>query len=140
MAHAVRSDGVRVAPLSFIPRQGPHTGVRCHGVRLLLDPPGDDRTAIATFVARTLRPVTLGLQLLHAVCRLHPHEFAWAPYPTAANPTGQNHLARLVGRSDVAERLVTLLETQRVSTISEWTRVADWPARTAPILLYDRTA
>jgi uncharacterized protein YbbC (DUF1343 family) len=140
MAHEVQTDGVRLSPVTFTPMQGPHAGIHCHGVRLSLVHPSDHCTTAATFVARTLRPVTLGLQLLHAVCRLHPHEFAWAPYPTAANPTGQNHLARLVGRSDVAERLVTLLETQRVSTITEWTRVADWPARTAPILLYDRTA
>jgi hypothetical protein len=104
-----------------------------------LSPGTHDSATESAFVARELRPVSLGLHLLHAVRTLHPHEFEWAPYPTAANPTGRNHLARLIGRGDMAERLEHLPAAQRVSTIAEWTRVDDWPRRVAPVLLYDRT-
>jgi hypothetical protein len=83
--------------------------------------------------------VALGLHVLHAVCTQHRSAFAWAPYPTAANPSGHNHLARLIGRRDVADVIATLTPDQVGPTITAWTRVPDWSSRAKPILLYDRT-
>src|SRR5262249_24256610 len=54
--------------------------------------------------SKSLRPVRLGLYLIAASIRMHPKEFTFAPYPTAANETGGGHLDRLVGipiRSDL---------------------------------------
>lgn len=133
IAQSIQVVGVMCTPMSFTPGQGPHRGERCEGVRLSLTIPA------AAFVARDHRPVALGLRLLHAVCTQHPSDFAWAPYPTAANPSGHNHLARLIGRRDVADVIGTLTPEQVGPTIAAWTCVPDWSSRVAPILLYDRT-
>ncbi len=138
LAAAVDIPGVRCTPVPFTPGEGPHRGEPCAGVQLSLAASAADPLALAEFVARELRPVSLGLQLLHAVREHHPYDFAWASYPTAANPSGQQHLARLIGRTDVAEAITALSPTPRVST-TEWTRVADWPERVRPVLLYDRS-
>lgn len=139
IAPSIQVAGVTCSPTTFTPAQGPYRGERCEGVRLSLDVRVFGAPAIAEFVARDHRPVALGLRLLHAVYKQHPSEFAWAPYPTAANPSGHNHLARLIGRREVAGLIGTLTHEQSGATIAEWTRVADWRSRVASILLYDRT-
>lgn len=139
LAAAIEVPGVRCTPVAFVPREGPHHGQLCTGVRLSLDRPATHAGEAADFVATAFRPVALGLHLLHAVRTHHAQDFAWAPYPTAANATGTDHFARLIGRSDVADAIAALPQTPRVSTFAEWTRVTGWPERVAPILLYDRS-
>lgn len=39
------------------------------------------------------RSVMTGLLLLKLVKDLHPQDFKWQPYPTEANPNGENHLS-----------------------------------------------
>lgn len=128
LASAVREPGVAAEPVRFMPTTGPHAGVGCEGIRLTVaaaDP--------ATFVAQTLRPVALGLRLLAHVARQHPRDFAWATYPTAANPSGADHLARLVGRRDLA---AALADPHAPLPDETTTRATGWAARVAPLLLY----
>jgi uncharacterized protein YbbC (DUF1343 family) len=140
VAQALSIPGVRLLPWQFTPTTGPHAGHRCTGIRLGFTderPPGSPGTSV---IARAYRPVALGLALLLAVARVHERAFAWAPYPTAANPMGQDHLARLLGRGDVAAAVPMLAsastERQR-EAITRWTATGEWAARVAPILLYD---
>jgi len=139
MADATTVPGVRYTPVAFTPREGPHRDQECTGIRLSLEPSAMHSVDAAGFVARALRPVSVGLHLLHAVRALHAQDFAWARYPTAANASGDDHFARLVGRADLADAIAGLTQTSRVSTIAEWTRVPGWSERVAPILLYDRS-
>ena len=78
------------------------------------------------------RPVQLGLALLDAIVRRHPDEFSWTHYPTAANPTGADHFARLIGRGDVHAAIGEQSRADRVGL----TAVPDWRARCASARLY----
>jgi hypothetical protein len=100
----------------------------------------DDRD-LAEVVARSVRPVAWGLTLLAEVMATHPESFAWARYPTAANPQGEDHLARLIGDARVA----TALQAASVvggpslgASATGWTSAPAWAERTAPVLLYPR--
>ena len=65
-------------------RAHPHP-LSCPGVRLEVTDPS------------SLRPVALGLRVLKLLSSLWPRDFQWGPYPTAANPSGEAHLTRLLG-------------------------------------------
>jgi uncharacterized protein YbbC (DUF1343 family) len=132
LANEVVAAGVQITACDFMPAHGPHAGRHCHGVQLAVQA----NEHAAAFVAQQLRPVALGLTLLAAIMELHPTEFAWARYPTAANPNGHDHLARLIGQSGVDARLVALTQPHRQSTIAELTRADDWSTRVRPALLY----
>lgn len=128
LKQAVQVGGVTLHPEPFTPALGPHAGVSCRGVRLAVTAPDP-----AAFIAQQLRPVALGLQLLARIARQHPDAFTWATYPTAANPSGADHLARLVGTRTLTSPLVDPAATLPDETT---TRATGWAARVAPILLY----
>ncbi len=117
-------DGVTLEPITFTPTLPPYDGVRCHGIRLHGDP-------------ATVRPVAVALQLLTAVRIAHPASWAWARYPTAANPSGEGHLDRLVGRQEIAPAILTASGPLDPHQIAQWTAVGDWGERLAAVALYD---
>jgi len=129
-------DGVQLTACRFIPTIGPSAGERCAGVRLQVAPHADQ----AAIIARTLRPVALGLTLLAAMAHRHPDAFAWARYPTAVNPDGDDHLARLIGRRDIGETLRRMQPSgdTLAPLIAQWTTVPQWSTRVRPVLLYPR--
>ena len=116
--------GVQLEHDVFVPDGARHAGERCQGVRTVVTD------------ARACRPVALGLWQLAAVMATHRGAFAWAPYPTAANPTGDGHVDRLVGQRGVRSWLEAHAEVTDAERISAWTAAPDWGARTAPVLLY----
>ena len=127
VAHEVarRTHGaVTCTPVTFTPMLAPYANAPCHGVRLA---PAD---------ALTMGPVALGLLLLASVMTVHRAAFAWAAYPTAANPSGQGHLARLVGRADLQPWFDREPERIDLAMVRQWTRLDDWAARVQPALLY----
>jgi starch synthase len=71
-----------------------------------------------------------------SVMTVHREAFAWVPYPTAANPTGHAHLARLVGRADLQRWLDREAERIDLALVREWTHLDDWAERVLPALLY----
>ena len=81
-------------------------------------------------------PVALGLLLLASVISVHRAAFAWAAYPTAANPSGHDHLARLVGRADLQPWFDREPARIDLAMVREWTRIDDWAERVQPALLY----
>ncbi len=110
--------------VTFTPLIGPYAGEPCHGVRLRLAKPA------------IVRPVALGLLALSAIVRLHPEQFRWTRYPTAANPDGNDHFERLSGRTDLRHALEHSPELISDRRILSWTGVADWHARVRPHLRY----
>ncbi len=76
-----------------------------------------------------------GLILLKLVKDLHPSQFQWAPYPTFANPTGENHLSLLMGVPN-AEKLFELPLQQWLQQINKLLRVEGWKNEIAEFLLY----
>jgi len=115
---------VRLVAERVTPREGPFAGESCEGVRVEVH----DRHAV--------RPVALALALLGAVIRAESAAFAWAPYPTAANPGGGDHFARLVGRGDIAERLQDVAAPVTPGEIARWTGVEGWADRVREALRY----
>jgi len=122
VTHAVA--GVSLHASAVTPSIGPSAGTGCSAVRIVVHEPG------------AVRPVALGLALLAVVMQLHPTDFAWSPYPTAANPSGQNHFARLSGVRWLGPLLGTLREAPAAELLGEWTATGRWAREVGPALLY----
>ena len=82
------------------------------------------------------RPVAAGLQLLATIIALHPQDFTWLPYPTAANGPGYGHFDLLSGRLDLRTQLTTLSFARATTQISQWTTATGWAERVHPYLCY----
>jgi uncharacterized protein YbbC (DUF1343 family) len=123
MFNALGLPGVRAEPCTFTPGQEPYPGLPCGGTHLRVTDP------------RAFRPVGAALHLLAVIIRIHRGEFRWAPYPSAANPTGEEHFERLVGRSGIRQVLEESpgdLEKR----IAAWTSPCGWRERVEDLLLY----
>lgn len=118
--NALALPGVAARPVHFTPSASKWAGEPCRGVMLHVT----DRHA--------LRPVAAGLHLLALIIRHHPADFAWLPYPTAANAPGYGHFDRLIGRLDIR----TVLADATPEQIAAWTAAPNWAERAAPHLLY----
>ena len=76
-----------------------------------------------------------GLLLLKLVKDIHPKDFKWAPYPTNANPSGENHLSLLLGIPN-AEALFDLPLQNWLQQMNIILRVDEWRSEIEPYLLY----
>lgn len=76
-----------------------------------------------------------GLILLKILKDLHPTYFQWAPYPTNANPTGENHLSLLLGVPN-AEKLFDLPLKDWLLEMNKLLRVDGWKKEIGEFLLY----
>jgi uncharacterized protein YbbC (DUF1343 family) len=84
----------------------------------------------------SFRPVSLGLRLLAFLSTFHPHQFRWADYPTAANPSGRDHLPRLLGRRDIASAFFDRPGSIGDDELADWCKAPGWLDRVRPYLLY----
>ena len=116
--------GVRFERVAFVPITGPYAGESCEGIQLIVS----DGAAF--------RPVATGLLLLAAVIQTHRLRFAWARYPTAANPSGDGHFERLIGTRSIRARLDADPVSVHAETVADWLAVDAWAARVRPALLY----
>ncbi len=76
-----------------------------------------------------------GLLIVKLVRDLHPQDFKWMPYPTKANPSGENHLSLLLGIEN-AEKIFDLPLQQWLQQIGRLLKVEDWKNNIIPHLLY----
>ena len=109
---------IRATEISFVPTARKFERQACRGVLIEVINP------------KSLRPVRLGLHLIATVIRMHPKEFSFEPYPTAANETGGGHFDRLVGIPIRAE-----LESGKFE-LESWTSAGDWVQIAGRNLLY----
>ena len=109
---------IRVTEISFVPTSRKFCRQACRGVLIDVIEP------------KSLRPVGLGLNLIAQVIRLHPNQFSWSPYPTAANRDGGGHFDQLVGIP-----IRRALQDQMIQ-IEQWTSSRDWSERARRFLLY----
>jgi len=77
-----------------------------------------------------------GLLLLKLIKDLHPNDFKWMPYPTNANPSGENHLSLLLGIQN-AEQLFELPLKDWLQNCIKIIKVRNWSHTIAPYLLYE---
>lgn len=80
-------------------------------------------------------PVFNGLLILKMIKDIHPEEFKWMPYPTNANPTGNNHLSLLLGIPN-AETLFELPLQVWMQQMTKMLSVKDWKSTMEPYLLF----
>ncbi len=116
--------GVEFSETTFVPVTGPYAGELCHGIR------------ISVTNADALRPVALGLLLMAAVANTHRLRFQWARYPTAANPSGEGHFERLIGRRGIRRYFDSAPQSIDADQVRAWTEVGDWAERVSTGLLY----
>ncbi len=116
--------GVEFDEARFTPHSGPYAGEECRGVRISVTSP------------EALRPVALGLLLMAAIASTHRLRFHWARYPTAANPSGESHFERLIGRRGIRRHFDASPEHIDAALVRSWTGVGDWAARMEAALLY----
>ena len=76
-----------------------------------------------------------GLLLMKMVKDIHPRDFKWMPYPTTANPTGENHLSLLLGIPN-AENIFDLPLQQWLQKMGTVLRVDEWRTLIEPYLIY----
>ena len=81
------------------------------------------------------KSVMTGLLLLKLIKDLHPHDFKWQPYPTQANPNGENHLSLLMGIPN-AQQLIDQPLQIWLQHITKLIRVTHWQKEMIPYLIY----
>ena len=79
-------------------------------------------------------PVFFGLELLFHLNQQFKNYFSWEPYPTQANPSGENHLDLLLGIPNAKELMALDLKMFRLKTKSLLS--TNWSETIKPYLLY----
>jgi len=81
------------------------------------------------------KSVMTGLLLLKLIKDLHPQDFKWQPYPTQANPNGENHLSLLMGIPNAQQLFDQPLQIW-LQHITKLIRVTHWQKEMIPYLIY----
>ena len=116
-------DEIKASGISFTPTSGKYANTLCKGIHFeVIDP-------------AYYKPVFFGLLLLHIIRAKHPQHFLWEPYKTAVNPSGENHLDKLLGINN-AQKLFDLTLPQFVATCTKITHTPNWQEQMIPYLLY----
>jgi len=116
-------DEVVVTPTSFSPTESKYMGQLCSGLRFELRQP--------TF----FQPVSYGLILIRLIKQMYPQSFEWSPYPTLVNPTGKQHLNKLLGIPG-SEGLFELPLAKFIAEVTRLTQCKNWKEEIGPYLLY----
>lgn len=116
-------DEIKASSISITPISGKYAQTLCKGIHFeVIDP-------------LFYKPVFFGLLLLYIIRAKHPQAFLWAPYKTAVNPSGKNHLDKLLGIIN-AQKLFELPLPQFIANCTKLTHCAGWPEQMIPYLLY----
>ncbi len=116
-------EDVKAIPISFMPSEGKYQNQQCEGIELIIK----DRNYFQS--------VSNGLLLINLIKSLYQHHFKWANYPTEVNPTGTNHLDKLLGIPN-SESLFSLPLHQLLATIIKITSTQEWQDEIGDYLLY----
>ncbi len=116
-------DEIKASNISFTPTSGKYAQKLCKGIHFeVIDP---------TY----FKSVFFGLLLVYMIRAKHPQAFEWAPYKTAVNPSGEDHLSKLLGISN-AQKLFDLPLPQFIANCTKLTHCAGWGEQMEPYLRY----
>jgi uncharacterized protein YbbC (DUF1343 family) len=121
--HDLEMDEVDAELIEFIPNSGRYSGQICKGLQF------------SVHNKSYFQPVFWGCLVIKLIKDLHPGEFSWEPYPTLANPSGKNHLNRLLGPVG-SENIFDLPMASFLTHITRLTRVSSWNSEISKYLLY----
>lgn len=116
-------DEIHVTAHSFIPSESKYKGETCNGILIEVKHP------------ESFQPVYFGLMLIRIIKQTYPQYFDWAPYPTMVNPTGKQHLDKLLGITD-SEKLFALPLPKFIAEITKMTQCRNWTEEMQPYLQY----
>ncbi len=116
-------DEIHVTAHSFIPSDSKYKGETCNGILIEVKYP------------ESFQPVYFGLLLIRIIKQSYPQYFDWAPYPTMVNPTGKQHMDKLLGIAN-SEQLFSLPLPKFIAEITKLTQCRNWAEEMNPYLLY----
>ncbi len=121
--HDMGLDEITAEPINFIPEHSKYSGQHCGGIKLSPKEPD------------YFQPVFFGLLLIKLIKEMYPAHFEWAPYPTLVNPTGKQHLDKLLGIAN-SEELFDLPLPKFIAVITKLTRCVEWKEAMSEYSLY----
>ena len=116
-------DEVSITPTGFTPTESKYANQLCSGLQLEVRQP------------EFFQPVSYGLILIRLIKQMYPKLFEWRPYPTLVNPTGKQHLDKLLGITD-SEKIFELPLPKFITEITRLTQCKNWKREIGPYLLY----
>ncbi len=117
------SSAVTISAATFIPTDNKYAGEICNGIKY----------HVANL--NNFHSLTNGLLLIKLIKDNYPSNFKWKTYPTNVNPSGKNHLDKLLGvykSEDVFELPIAQFNQQ----LKELTNTENWQKKVSPYLLY----
>lgn len=120
-------ESVQFSRIEYISKGKKYHNQKCYGL------------SIRVVDKESYRPVYWGIQLLKNIKRLHKDNFSWSTYATVVNPSGQNHLDRLLGTDKVRKAIDTesyLSQEKWANRCTLWTSCSKWKQNVTPYLLY----
>jgi hypothetical protein len=75
------------------------------------------------------------LILIRLIKQMYPADFAWRPYTTMVNPTGAQHLDKLLGMPG-SEQLFELPLPKFIAEVTKLTQCRTWKQEISSFLLY----
>lgn len=121
--NAVMEGELKASPIEFLPTENKYAGEICKGIQLNI-------TDLNSF-----RPVFFGLILLKTLKEMHPNEFKFTAYKTHVNPSGVNHLDKLLGIPN-SEALFEMPFVAFLRRITMLTAAPNWRASIEGYLIY----
>jgi len=115
--------GIRTQAVTFTPTESKYQQEPCQGI------------SISVAAPYQIPSVSIGLLLIKQLYDLFPRDFQWKPYPTLVNPTGNQHLDKLLGIPDT-ETLFDYTLSDFEKTIRQITDTGSWQQAISPFLLY----
>jgi uncharacterized protein YbbC (DUF1343 family) len=116
-------EDIKATPIVFQPLEGKYQGEICEGIEFkILD-------------RNYFQSVSNGLLLINLIKSMYPKNFAWTNYPTEVNPTGSDHLDKLLGIVN-SKLLFNLPLQQFLPSIIKLTNNSGWQKEIAPYLIY----
>jgi uncharacterized protein YbbC (DUF1343 family) len=118
-------DDVMVTPIHFTPsdQNNKYYGQACDGVEMEVREPA------------FFQSVSYGLILIRLIKQMYPQSFEWKPYPTLVNPTGRQHLDKLLGIAG-SEQLFELPFAAFIAEITRVTQCKGWRESIKEYLVY----
>lgn len=113
---ALALPGLNISFVSFLPAMGRYEGEICNGIHLEVTDPA------------VFKPVATGISLLQQLMLLYPGKVTIEKYQTLANPSGEDHLEKLLGIPNAFKEIQQGNIATDIAT--------EWTALIGPFLLY----
>lgn len=120
---AIMPDYIQTESIQVVPTAGKYAGEQCTGIRFNVGKYDH------------FKSVQHGLLLIKLIKDRYPRHFQWHTYPTNVNPTGKDHLNKLLGIPH-SEGIFELPLKLFKDTIAKACDVSPWRKSIQPFLLY----